>query len=225
MATKRKRINNSENNRKKSTSKARSTVQRALSDSVRELDNREYDQGYALDAEEVRSDKGVQKDKGTAKRLSDPVEGSLEEDYLEEDYLEEETEIARKNREEVEYVRENIPENPPIPLFEANAIIKIAESFWGLPEGSIKGRSRVFHILWPRYVVSGILRSKGYTYQAAGDVLDRDHGSVMNACEQFKAITETYPKYKEQATQFDRYLWSKLTANTRNGYSSVAARG
>ncbi len=199
MATKRKRINNSENNRKKSTSKARNTVQRALSDSKRELDNREYDKGYAPDAEEVRSDKGVQKDKGTAKRLSDPVEGSV--------------------------IRENIPENPPIPLFEANAIIKIAESFWGLPEGSIKGRSRVFHILWPRYVVSGILRSKGYTYQAAGDVLERDHGSIMNACEQYKAITETYPKYKEQATQFDRYLWSKLTANARNGYSSVAARG
>ena len=199
MATKRKRINNSENNRKKSAPKARNTVQRALSDSKRELDNREYDKGYAPDAEEVRSDKGVQKDKGTAKRLSDPVEGSV--------------------------IRENIPENPPIPLFEANAIIKIAESFWGLPEGSIKGRSRVFHILWPRYVVSGILRSKGYTYQAAGDVLERDHGSIMNACEQYKAITETYPKYKEQATQFDRYLWSKLTANARNGYSSVAARG
>jgi len=198
MATKRKRIN-SENNRKKSTPKTRSTVQRALSDSVRELDNREYDKGYALDAEEVCSDKGTQKDKGTGKRLSDPVEGSV--------------------------IRENIPENPPIPLFEANAIIEIAERYWGLPEGSIKGRSRVFHILWPRYVVCGILREKGYTYQAAGDVLERDHGSVMNACEQFKAITETLPKYKEQATQFDRYLWSKLTANARNGYSSVAVRG
>ena len=114
MATKRKRIN-SENNRKKSTPKARSTVQRALSDSVRELDNREYDKGYALDAEEVCSDKGTQKDKGTRKRLSDPVEGSV--------------------------IRENIPENPPIPLFEANAIIEIAERYWGLPEGSIKGRS------------------------------------------------------------------------------------
>ena len=199
MATKRKRINNSENNRKKSTSKARNTVQRALSDSKRELDNREYDKGYAPDAEEVRSDKGVQKDKGTAKRLSDPVEGSV--------------------------IRQNIPENPPIPLFEANAIIEIAERYWGLKEGSIKGRSRVFHILWPRYVICEILREKGYTYQAAGDVLDRDHGSVMNACEQFKAITETLPKYKEQAVQFDRYLWSKLTANARNGYSSVAARG
>ena len=199
MATKRKRINNSENNRKKSTSKARNTVQRTLSDSKRELDNREYDKGYAPDAEEVRSDKGVQKDKGAAKRLSDPVEGSV--------------------------IRQNIPENPPIPLFEANAIIEIAERYWGLKEGSIKGRSRVFHILWPRYVICEILREKGYTYQAAGDVLDRDHGSIMNACEQYKAITETYPKYKEQATQFDRYLWSKLTANARNGYSSVAAKG
>ena len=199
MVTKRKRINNSENNRKKSAPKARNTVQRALSDSKRELDNREYDKGYAPDAEEVRSDKGVQKDKGAAKRLSDPVEGSV--------------------------IRQNIPENPPIHLFEANAIIEIAERYWGLPEGSIKGRSRVFHILWPRYVICEILREKGYTYQAAGDVLDRDHGSIMNACEQYKAITETYPKYKEQATQFDRYLWSKLTANARNGYSSVAARG
>lgn len=199
MATKRKRINNSENNRKKSASQTRNTVQRALSDSKRELDNREYDKGYAPDAEEVCSDERKEKNQRSGKGLSDPVEGSV--------------------------IRENIPENPPIPLFEANAIIKIAESFWGLPEGSIKGRSRVFHILWPRYVVSGILRSKGYTYQAAGDVLERDHGSIMNACEQYKAITETYPKYKEQAVQFDRYLWSKLTANARNGYSSVAAKG
>ena len=61
MATKRKRINNSENNRKKSAPKARNTVQRALSDSKRELDNREYDKGYAPDAEEVRSDERKEK--------------------------------------------------------------------------------------------------------------------------------------------------------------------
>ena len=60
MATKRKRING-EDNRKKSTSKARSTVQRALSNSKRELDNREYDRGYALDAKEVCSDKRKEK--------------------------------------------------------------------------------------------------------------------------------------------------------------------
>tara|TARA_R100001594_G_scaffold18177_1_gene36325 strand:+ start:8116 stop:8712 length:597 start_codon:yes stop_codon:yes gene_type:complete len=197
MATKRKRIN--ENNRKKSTPKTRSTVQRTLPDSVRELDNRKYDQGYALDAKEVCSDKRKEKNQRSGKGLSDPVEslvGNLS----------------------------NVPENPPIPLFEANSIIEIAESFWGLSEGSIRGRSRVFHVLWPRYVVCGILRSKGYTYQAVADVLDRDHGSIMNACEQYKAITETLPKYKEQATQFDRYLWSKLTANSRNGYNTVALR-
>ena len=197
MATKRKRING-EDNRKKSTSKARSTVQRALSNSKRELDNREYDQGYALDAKEVCSDKRKEKNQRSGKGLFNPVESAVG--------------LA------------NVPENPPIPLFEANSIIEIAESFWGLAEGSIRGRSRVFHILWPRYVVCGILRSKGYTYQAVGDVLDRDHGSIMNACEQYKAITETLPKYQEQAVQFDRYLWSKLTTNSRNGYNTVTLR-
>ena len=195
MATKRKRINNSENNRKKSAPKTRNTVQRALSDSKRELDNREYDQGYALDAEEVRSDKGVQKDKGTAKRLSDPVEGSLKQ----------------------------VPENPPMPLYEANQIITAAERYWGLNSGEIRGSKRKFHIVWARYVVCSILNRKGYTVGAIDTVLNKKKGAAHHGLKAFDSITKTYPKYRDQVVQFDRYLWNKQTANSREGYNSVAA--
>ena len=115
-----------------------------------------------------------------------------------------------------------VPENPPLPLYEANQIITAAENFWGLEVGSIRGRSRKFHIVWPRFTVCSILRRKGYTYAAIGEVLNRDHGAAHNAVSQFDAITSYNPKYREQAVQFDRYLWRKQTANSREGYRSVA---
>jgi chromosomal replication initiation ATPase DnaA len=122
----------------------------------------------------------------------------------------------------VEGALKQVPENPPLPLYEANQIITAAENFWGLEVGSIRGRSRKFHIVWPRFTVCSILRRKGYTYTAIGEVLNRDHGAAHNAVSQFDAITSAYAKYREQAVQFDRYLWKKQTANSREGYRSVA---
>jgi chromosomal replication initiation ATPase DnaA len=109
-----------------------------------------------------------------------------------------------------------------MPLYEANQIITAAENFWGLKVGSIRGRSRKFHIVWPRFTVCSILRKKGYTLEAIAEAIERDHGAVSNAVKQFDAITSAYAKYREQAVQFDRYLWKKQTANSREGYRSVA---
>jgi chromosomal replication initiation ATPase DnaA len=123
----------------------------------------------------------------------------------------------------VEGALKQVPENPPMPLYEANQIITAAENFWGLKVGSIRGRSRKFHIVWPRFTVCSILRKKGYTLEAIAEAIERDHGAVSNAVKQFDAITSAYAKYREQAVQFDRYLWKKQTANSREGYRSVAA--
>lgn len=193
MASKRKASN--ENNQQGAATRKRNSVQRTLSVSKRELDNREYGEGYEGSREDLRSDKGTEEAEGAREGLSDPVEGALT----------------------------NVPENPPLPLYEANHIITAAEDFWGLKAGSIKGRSRKFHIIWPRFTVCSILRKKGYTFEAIAEVIERDHGSVSNAVKQFDAITTTYRKYRDQAVQFDRYLWNKQTANSREGYRSVAA--
>ena len=192
MASKRKKSD--EDNQQGTTTRKRSSVQRTLSGSKRELDHREYGEGYEDSREELCSNKGTEEAEGATEGLSDTVEGALKQ----------------------------VPENPPLPLYEANQIITAAENFWGLEVGSIRGRSRKFHIVWPRFTVCSILRRKGYTYTAIGEVLQRDHGAAMNAVNQFDAITSAYAKYREQAVQFDRYLWRKQTANSREGYRSVA---
>ena len=193
MASKRKKSD--EDNQQGTTTRKRSRVQQTLPSRERAVDNREYGEGYGSSREGLRSNEGASNAEGQSEGLSDTVEGALKQ----------------------------VPENPPLPLYEANQIITAAENFWGLEVGSIRGRSRKFHIVWPRFTVCSILRRKGYTYTAIGEVLNRDHGAAWNAVSQFDAITSYNPKYREQAVQFDRYLWKKQTANSREGYRSVAA--
>lgn len=192
MASKRKKSD--EDNQQGTTTRKRSRVQQALPSRERAVDNREYGEGYGSSREGLRSNEGASDAEGQGEGLPDTVEGALKQ----------------------------VPENPPLPLYEANQIITAAENFWGLEVGSIRGRSRKFHIVWPRFTVCSILRRKGYTYTAIGEVLNRDHGAAHNAVSQFDAITSYNPKYREQAVQFDRYLWKKQTANSREGYRSVA---
>ena len=192
MASKRKKSD--EDNQQGTVTRKRSRVQQALPSRERAMDNREYGEGYGSSREEIRSNEGAGDAERQDQGLPDTVEGALKQ----------------------------VPENPPLPLYEANQIITAAENFWGLEVGSIRGRSRKFHIVWPRFTVCSILRRKGYTYTAIGEVLNRDHGAAHNAVSQFDAITSYNPKYREQAVQFDRYLWRKETANSREGYRSVA---
>tara|TARA_E500000305_G_scaffold102791_1_gene97800 strand:+ start:316 stop:693 length:378 start_codon:yes stop_codon:yes gene_type:complete len=123
----------------------------------------------------------------------------------------------------VENPLKQVPENPPMPLYEANQIITAAERYWGLNPGEIRGRKRKFHIVWARYVVCSILNRKGYTVVAIDTVLNKAKGAARHGLKAFDSITKTYPKYRDQVVQFDRYLWNKQTANSREGYNSVAA--
>ena len=192
MASKRKKSD--EDNQQGTTTRKRSSVQRTLSGSKRELDHREYGEGYEGGREELRSNEGTEEAEGAGEGLSDTLEGTL-----------------RK-----------VPENPPLPLYEANQIITAAERYWGLDPGSIRGKSRQFHIVWARYIVCSILHRKGYGLGSIELVVNKANGAARHAINQFDAITKTYSKYRDQAVQFDRYLWSKQTANSREGYRSVA---
>ena len=193
MASKRKASN--ENNQQGTVTRKLNSVQRTLSVSKRELGNREYGEGYEVSREDLRSDKGTEEAEGAREGLSDPVEGSLKQ----------------------------VPENPPMPLYEANQIITAAERYWGLNSGEIRGSKRKFHIVWARYVVCSILNRKGYTVGAIDTVLNKKKGAAHHGLKAFDSITKTYPKYRDQVVQFDRYLWNKQTANSREGYNSVAA--
>ena len=102
------------------------------------------------------------------------------------------------------------PPVPPPALFEAKELIKAAAAFWGLKEEDLIGKSKKIEICWPRFVVSHILRQKGFSYPAIGKVLNRDHGTIINAVKQYNALTEVYPAYQEQAKAFDKYCWSVI---------------
>jgi hypothetical protein len=192
MASKRKKSD--EDNQQGSTTRKRSRVQQALPSRERAVDNREYGEGYGSSREGLRSNEGASNAEGQGEGLPDTVEGAL-----------------RK-----------VPENPPLPLYEANQIIQAAEKYWGLEPGSIRGKSRQFHIVWARYIVCSILHRKGYGLGSIELVVNKANGAARHALNQFDAITKTYSKYREQAVQFDRYLWKKVTANSREGYRSVA---
>lgn len=192
MASKRKKSD--ENNKQGTTTRKRSRVQQTLPSRERAVDNREYGEGYGSSREGLRSNEGASDAEGQSEGLSDTVEGAL-----------------RK-----------VPENPPLPLYEANQIITAAEKYWGLEPGSIRGKSRQFHIVWARYIVCSILHRKGYGLGSIELVVNKANGAARHALNQFDAITKTYSKYMDQAVQFDRYLWKKVTANSREGYRSVA---
>ena len=192
MASKRKKSD--ENNKQGTTTRKRSRVQQALPSGERAVDNREYGEGYGSSREGLRSNEGAGDAEGQDQGLPDTVEGALKQ----------------------------VPENPPLPLYEANQIITAAERYWGLSPGDIRGKSRQFHIVWARYIVCSILHRKGYGLGSIELVVNKANGAARHALNQFDAITKTYSKYREQAVQFDRYLWKKITANSREGYRSVA---
>ena len=156
------------------------TVQRAVHNGQRELDNREYGEGYGASREAALCDQKPAEDQGATEGRSDTVEGALN----------------------------NFPEDPPPALFEAKHLLGAATVFWGLEEGDLAGRSRKAEIIWPRYVCINLLRAKGMTLQSIGKLLGRDHTSIHNAVKQYNALIQTLPAYKRQVAEFERYCWN-----------------
>ena len=174
------------NGNSRPTSSKRRAVQRAVSDSKRELDHREYDRGYEANGKEVLRHPATEKAKRPSKGLSDTVESSLKAGL------------------------KMYPSVPPPALFEATELIEAATAFWGLEEGDLIGKSKKPEICWPRFVCCNLLRQKGLSYPAIGKVFNRDHGTSINAVKQFNALSELYEAYKQQAKAFDKYCWSVI---------------
>ena len=173
------------NGNSRPTSPKLSAVQRTVSDNKRELDHREYGEGYEASGEKVLRNEMPKEAERPSKGLSDTVESSVNKACI-----------------------KNFPKEPPPALFEATDLIDAATAFWGLEEGDITSPSRKAEICWPRYVCASLLRGKGMTLCSIGKVFNRDHGTIINALKQFNALTETYPAYKQQAKEFDKFCWS-----------------
>ena len=170
----------------KRTSPQRDTVQRTVHNGKRELDNREYGEGYGASREAALRNPEPAEDQGADEGCADTVEGALK----------------------------NFPEEPPPALFEANHLLDAAETFWGLPKGTIafKGKgSRKTGICWPRYVVCKLLLDKGMTHEAIGNLLgNREHSTIHYSIKQYNAAVQTRPAYKRQAVEFERYCWNNF---------------
>ena len=102
------------------------------------------------------------------------------------------------------------PSVPPPALFEVTELIEAATAFWGLEKDDLTGKSKKPEVCWPRFVCCWILRQKGLSDTAIGKALNREHSTIVNAIKQFKALTEVYPAYKQQAKAFDRHCWNTV---------------
>lgn len=176
-------------NPRKATRK-RNSIQPAVPDNKRGVDNRKYGEGFRGTGEKVLRHEGAKEDEGTAEGLSDPLESP----------------VGSKSW----------PPVPPPALHEAYDLIEAATAFWGLPSDSIVGTCKRQDICWPRFVCCYLLRNKGMSLKAIGRVLNRDHGAVSNGIKQFELLTELYPAYKLQAKEFDRFCFKMISQKQKN---------
>ena len=182
------------NDNRRRAPRNRNSVQPPVSSGERELDNREYGEGLRAPREKVLRDPEHEESEGTTERRTDSVEGAVS--------------------------PSTYPPEPPPVLFECNDLLEAATAFWGLREGELQGKSRKTAVCWPRFVCCALLRAKGCTFEAIGEVFNRDHGTISNAVKQFRTLTELYPAYREQAKAFDRYCWSS-TKKHKVGFGSA----
>ena len=122
------------------TSPQFSPVQRALPDSKRELDHREYDRGYETNGKEALRNEIPEETEGPSAGLSDTMESSLK-DLTQLD-------IRAKLRGKAGL--KMYPTVPPPALFEATELIEAATLFWGLEKDALTGKSKKPEICWPR---------------------------------------------------------------------------
>ena len=166
------------------TSPKRDTVQRTVHNGERELDNREYGEGYGEGGKAALCDTQSEEAQGADEGCFDTVEDTLK----------------------------SLPKEPPPALFEAHRLLDAAETFWGLPEGTLalneKG-SRKAAIHWPRSVVCKLLKDKGMTQETTGKLLgNRTPSTIHNSIKSYNSTVETMPAYRHQAVEFERYCWN-----------------
>ena len=59
-------------------------------------------------------------------------------------------------------------------------ILKEIESHFGLEPGDLLSRSRIAHLVRARQVTAWIFRDQGYSLEAIGNALARDHSTIAH---------------------------------------------
>ena len=74
---------------------------------------------------------------------------------------------------------------------EFEGIVRLVCDVYRVTPKQLLGRSRFQHLAEARQVAMTIVRKRGTTYQEAGRMFDRDHGTVLHACRSITARVET----------------------------------
>ena len=59
-------------------------------------------------------------------------------------------------------------------------ILEQIESHFGLEPGDLRSRSRIAHLVRARQVTAWIFRDQGYSLEAIGNALARDHSTIAH---------------------------------------------
>lgn len=76
-------------------------------------------------------------------------------------------------------------------------IVTAACKLTALSRDEIMGRSRQMHICRVRNAVCYVARSYGHGYSAIGRALDKDHKSIMHACNVAGEVMAAQPIYRQ----------------------------
>jgi chromosomal replication initiation ATPase DnaA len=85
-------------------------------------------------------------------------------------------------------------------------VISLVEAEFALPSGAIVGRGRKTVQVFARSIVVRILRDRGVSYPRIGDLLRRDHSTILNMDRKWPVYISQCPKVLEvyQAVEADK---------------------
>lgn len=72
------------------------------------------------------------------------------------------------------------------PLGPPQTLIEQVANWYGIDADEIRSRRRYRHLHRARTAVSYILKKRGWSTTAIGDLLDRDHSSILSALNRLK---------------------------------------
>jgi len=87
-----------------------------------------------------------------------------------------------------------------------SSLIEVVEGACNLTLTEIRSSSRRNHLVIARSILGYLLRSEtGCTYYRAGEIIGRDHASVIKYVKDFKESVVWYKKYKDTYNLIEKY--------------------
>lgn len=78
-----------------------------------------------------------------------------------------------------------------------NMVDKVADRY-GYNRDDILGKRRTIKHIWPRHAAMYLCRLCGLTFQEVGDIFNKDHGTVIHACNNIRNLCDTEPRLAEE---------------------------